>query len=203
MTASQLLLFLPAALLIGGSPGANNILAFISGAKAGWWRAAQGILGRLAAWAVLIVLVSLGLNTLLKTSEIAFVALKWIGVAYLLYLAWQFWGAETETRFDAPQNTTLMRREFLTLLGNPKAYLLLTAFLPQFTNETAPMMTQLFVLGGIYIVVEAVAALLWVGAGAFAGSRALTPWRRKIVNRVSAGLMAGAALLLAKSQRAA
>ena len=69
MTLEQLLIFLPAALLLGASPGANNLLAFVSATKAGWLRAAKGIFGRLAAWAVLVVLVSLGLDVLLRTSE--------------------------------------------------------------------------------------------------------------------------------------
>jgi len=203
MTLEQLLIFLPAALLLGASPGANNLLAFISATKAGWLRTAKGISGRLAAWAVLVVLVSLGLDVLLRTSELAFVALKWAGVAYLLYLAWQFWTADVDSLSETPEVSTLMRREFLTLMGNPKAYLLLTAFLPQFVNDGAPLVPQLFTLGALYLLVEGVAALLWVSAGTLLGVHALTPFRRRIINRASAGLMGTAALLLARTDRAA
>lgn len=203
MTLEQLLIFLPAALLLGASPGANNLLAFISATKAGWLRTAKGISGRLAAWAVLVVLVSLGLDVLLRTSEFAFIVLKWIGVAYLLYLAWKFWTSEVSTEIEAPEVSTLMRREFLALMGNPKAYLLLTAFLPQFVNDGAALMPQLFTLGALYLLVEGVAALLWVSAGTLVGAHALTPLRRKIINRASAGLMGTAALLLARTERAA
>ena len=203
MTLEQLLIFLPAALLLGASPGANNLLAFISVTKAGWLRTAKGISGRLAAWAVLVVLVSLGLDVLLRTSEFAFIVLKWIGVAYLLYLAWKFWTSEVSTEIEAPEVSALMRREFLALMGNPKAYLLLTAFLPQFVNDGAALMPQLFTLGALYLLVEGVAALLWVSAGTLVGAHALTPLRRKIINRASAGLMGTAALLLARTERAA
>ncbi len=203
MTLQQLMIFLPAALLLGASPGANNLLAFISATKAGWLRTAKGVLGRLAAWAVLVVLVSSGLDVLLRTSELAFVALKWMGVAYLLYLAFQFWTANVSEDLEAPEVSTLMRREFLTLMGNPKAYLLLTAFLPQFVNDAAPLMPQLFVLGALYLLVEGVAALLWVTAGTLVGAHALTPLRRRIINRASAGLMGAAAFFLARTERAA
>ncbi|MBP0616759.1 LysE family translocator [Jiella mangrovi] len=203
MTLEQLLLFLPAALLLGASPGANNLLAFVSATKAGWLPAAKGIFGRLTAWAVLVVLVSLGLDVLLRTSEVAFVALKWVGVAYLLYLAWQFWTADVSIEIEAPEVPTLMRREALTLMGNPKAYLLLTAFLPQFVNDGVTLMPQLFALGAIYLLVEGVAALLWVSAGSLVGAHALTPLRRRIINRASAGLMGTAALLLARAEKAA
>jgi len=191
--------------LLGASPGANNLLAFTSATKAGWRLAAKGVFGRLAAWAVLVVLVALGLDALLRASELAFVALKWLGAAYLLYLAWQFWNADADAsaEIEVPDASALMRREFLTLMGNPKAYLLLTAFLPQFLKDTGPVAPQLFALGGLYLIAEGLAALLWVGAGAALGAHALTPLRRRIVNRSSAGLMAGAAVLLARSDKAA
>lgn len=201
MTLQQLLIFLPAAFLLGASPGANNLLAFASAARAGWAATARSIAGRLGAWAVLVVLVSLGLDALLRTSELAFVALKWAGVAYLAVLAVRFWNAEAGT-VAVPDVPTLARREFLTLMGNPKAYLLLTAFLPQFVREEAALAPQLLALGTLYVVAEGLAALLWVTLGALVGARALTPLRRRIVARGSAGLMALAALLLARSERA-
>jgi threonine/homoserine/homoserine lactone efflux protein len=106
------------------------------------------------------VLISFGLDTLLRTSEFAFVALKWVGVAYLTYLAWKFWTADVSEELEMPDASTLMKREFLTLLGNPKAYLLLTAFLPQFVTDAVPVMPQLLTLGGLYLGVEGLAALL-------------------------------------------
>lgn len=203
MTIQQLLIFLPAAFLLGASPGANNLLAFISATRVGWLQSAKSIIGRLAAWAVLVVLVSLGLDVLLRSSEFAFVALKWVGVAYLGYLTWQFWNADASTEIEMPEASTLMRREFFTLMGNPKAYLLLTAFLPHFVTDTRPLMPQLFILGAIYLVVEGAAALLWVTAGTLVGAHALTPLRRRIINRSSAGLMAVAAIMLARTEKAA
>lgn len=203
MTLDQFIIFLPAAILLGASPGANNLLAFTSAARSGWRGAAKGILGRLAAWAILVALVSLGLDVLLRTSELAFFALKWIGVAYLLYVAYSFWTAPTSARDAPPPPRILMRREFLTLMGNPKAYLLLTAFLPQFVSTGAPVLPQLALLGALYILVEGLAALLWVGLGHLAGEHAMTPIRRRWLNRGSAGVMGAAAILLARSERAA
>lgn len=202
MTLEQILIFLPSAFLLGASPGANNLLAFTSAAKSGWRRAAKAIIGRLAAWAVLVVLVSYGLDAVLRMSEIAFVALKWLGVGYLVYLARQFWIADSAARVELPEDRALMRQEFLTLMANPKAYLLLTAFLPQFLTGAGPVTLQLFALGGLYVLAEALAALLWIGAGAAMGARALTPLRRRIVNRISAGLMGTAAIVLARSEKA-
>ena len=82
-----------------------------------------------------------------------------VGVAYFFCLAWQLLTADVETKLEAPDVSTLVRREFLTLMGEPKACLPLTAFLPQFVNDIAPLMPQLFALGALYLLVEGVAAL--------------------------------------------
>ncbi len=202
MSLEQLLIFLPAAFLLGVSPGANNLLAFASATHAGWRLAASGILGRTAAWALLVVLVSFGLDAVLQASQAAFLAIKWLGVAYLAYLGWKFWTAETDTTLRPPAAKTLMRREFLTLMGNPKAYLLLTAFLPQFVDPAAALVPQLLLLGLVYLSIEALAAMTWVALGSAVGLHALTPFRRRLINRASAGLLGLAALALARAERA-
>ena len=142
----------------------------------------------------MIAAVAFGLDALLRTSETAFLALKWAGVAYLAWLGWRTWGAAVDT--PAPPVGALAKREMLTALANPKAYLLFTAFLPQFADPAQPLAPQMAVLGALYIATEAVAASLWAGAGAALGARALTDARRRLMNRVSGGaMMAGAAAL--------
>lgn len=202
MSLDQILIFIPAALLLGLSPGANNLLAFASAARAGWRRAALGVIGRVVAWAVLVVLVAFGLGAVLEASEAAFLVVKWLGVAYLAYLAVRFWNAPVEAEPALPPTGALMRREFLTLMGNPKAYLLLTAFLPQFVDPAAALTPQLLGLGLLYLLIEAVAAMSWVTLGMVVGAHALTPLRRRLVNRVSGGLLGLAAIALARTDRA-
>ncbi|MBA3325907.1 MAG: LysE family transporter, partial [Rhodobacteraceae bacterium] len=80
MTAQQALVFLPLAALVAVSPGANNLLAFVNGAQAGWRRAGRALAGRLAAFAIMVVLAALGLGALLERSAFAFGLLKWAGV---------------------------------------------------------------------------------------------------------------------------
>lgn len=203
MTVAQLLVFLPVAVLVALSPGANNLLAFVNGTRAGLGPAVRALAGRCAAFAIMIALAALGLGALLETSELAFGLLKWAGVAYLVWLGVSFWRRVPEHPLAPAPNARLARREFLTAMGNPKAYLLFTVFVPQFVTGTGSYALQLAVLGGVYVAVEAAAAILWAGAGAWAGKRALTDRRRAWMNRVSGGLMIGAAGALARSERAA
>jgi threonine/homoserine/homoserine lactone efflux protein len=99
--------------------------------------------------------------------------------------------------------SALARREMLTALGNPKAYLLFTAFLPQFVEPGAALAPQLLTLGALYIAIEGCAAAVWAGAGAWLGGPSLTRARRRLLNRLSGGVMIGAAALLARSERQA
>ena len=55
----------------------------------------------------------------------------------------------------------------------------------------------------VVAVAEGLAALLWVSAGTLFGAHALTPLKRRILNRASAGLMVAAAIFLARSERSA
>ncbi len=199
ITLTQLALFLPAAFLVAMTPGANNLLAFTNGSRAGLVPAAKALTGRMAAFAVMIVLVALGLDVLLRTSELAFQILKWIGVAYLIYLGIRMWRADPEEAI--PEARALARREFLTAMGNPKAYLLFTAFLPQFTQGTEAIAVQLLSLGAIYLGVEALAAIIWASGGALLGARALTAARRRWLNRGAGGLLIVAAGGLATAER--
>ena len=199
MTLTQLAIFVPAALLVALSPGANNLLAFANATRAGWLPAVRAVSGRLAAFALMIGAVALGLDALLRTSETAFQLLKWAGVAYLAHLGVRTWRAPVEAPPVAAAG--LARREMLTALGNPKAYLLFTAFLPQFVDPAASMAPQLVVLGALYIAIEGCAAAVWAGVGAWLGGPSLTRARRRLLNRLSGGVMIGAAALLARAQR--
>ncbi len=83
-----------------------------------------------------------GLAALLNASAQAFQAIKWLGVAYLLYLAWQTWRDNSElTVDDAPAPATAGRvilTAVLINLLNPKLTIFFFAFLPQFVPGSEP-----------------------------------------------------------------
>ncbi|MBA3324989.1 MAG: LysE family translocator, partial [Rhodobacteraceae bacterium] len=192
------------AALVAVSPGANNLLAFVNGAQAGLRQAGRALDGRLAAFAIMVVLAALGLGALLERSAFAFGLLKWAGVAYLIGLGLRYWTAPPALgAAEPPPVARLARREFLTALANPKAYLLFTVFLPQFVVPGGGFVLQLLELGAIYVAVEGVAAMLWAGAGAGVGGRLGTPAWQVWMGRLCGGLMLGAAAALARAERAA
>jgi len=86
MTLSTWLAFFVAAWAISFSPGAGAISAMTAGLKYGFARGYWNTLGLILGILAQFVIVAVGLGTLLATSEVAFTIVKYLGVAYLVYL---------------------------------------------------------------------------------------------------------------------
>ena len=207
MTLPQLATFLPAALLVALSPGANNLLALTHGIRAGFVATVLSLGGRFAAFALMIVAVAFGLGAVLEASELAFGVVKWVGVAYLAGLGLRLLrsrepplgdGAASSEPIDAP---ALARREFAVAVTNPKATLLFTAFLPQFVRVEQPFVPQLLALGALYVAIEFGAACAYAFGGTLVRRTEMTQRRAVAVNRTTGGMMLGAAALLAGTRR--
>lgn len=160
----------------------------------------------LGLWSQLL-LVGAGLGALIVASSTAFAVIKWLGVAYLLWLGIAQWRApaigmriEAEGATQPSRRSIVMRGWVLNTL-NPKGTLFMLAVVPQFLNPAQPLMPQ-------YLVIAATLAFtdLVVNAGytAFA-SRALatlrTPRQMRWVNRIFGGLFIALATMLATVKR--
>ena len=188
MTLAQVLLFVPAAFLVAASPGANNLLSFTHGIKAGFGRTVVSLFGRFVAFFLMIATVALGLGGILAASETAFEIIKWIGVGYLAYVGWKTWRSPTLEPRDGPRRISafdLARREFLVALTNPKAMLLFAAFLPQFVVGSELFSAQILQLGALYILIEFTAACGFAFAGSAVRRIEMTPKHVRVLNRVT------------------
>lgn len=158
------------------------------------------------AFVIMIALAGAGLAAVLHTSEWLFHVIKVLGAAYLLYLAVQLWRATPSIQDQAAVITanagSLARQEFLVAIGNPKAILLFTAFLPKFVDQQSNVSGQFAVLGGLFLVLECVAIALYAAMGIHARRLLAKPSGKRLFNRVCAGLLAGAASVLLVSRRA-
>lgn len=135
----------------------------------------------------------------------AFYVIKFIGAAYLFYLAFQLWRAKTgEEAKDTPRAMkslfALARQEFLVAAGNPKAILIFTAFLPQFIDIAEPAAPQFFTLGVVFLSLEWIAIAVYAHIGIYLRRWFAEPKRRQVFNRICASLLgvAGIGLLIAR-----
>jgi threonine/homoserine/homoserine lactone efflux protein len=206
VTLQEWLVFLPAAVLVAASPGANYFLAFTNGMRSGLRRATGALVGRYAAFAVMIGLVMLGLGAVLAASEATFTVIKWVGVAYLIWLGLRLWCSDDMPLAAGEATATaswakLAMQEFAVCMTNPKAVLLFTAFLPQFIDPSRPWTSQFLILGAAYVAVEAAAASGYALAGSRIRALRLGPRGAKRVNRVAGAMMLAAAGWLATARR--
>ena len=149
----------------------------------------------------------LGLSALLHTSALAFEALKYAGVAYLLYLAYATWRDRSAFAVnDAPTRATahgLMIRGFLLNILNPKLTIFFLAFLPQFVtpDSTAPAL-QMLVLSGVFMAMTlAVFVIYGLLANGFRRAVIESPRVQNWLRRSFAAAFAGLGLNLAFAQR--
>lgn len=202
-----MLAFFSTAIILALSPGPDNLFvmaqAMQNGRKAGvfvTFGLATGLVGHTVA-------VALGLAALVNSSAFAFTLLKYIGAAYLIYLAWQAFraGGSTAEKRDVPHFSKgeLYRRGIVMNLTNPKVSLFFMAFLPQFVDPAGGSVTmQFFLLGGLFIL----ATILVFGAismlaGGLGERYRNSPGAQSVVNRVAAALFVGLALKLVLTER--
>ena len=198
---TSLLIFAGALLVASGSPG-PSIAALVSRVIT---RGISGVLPfLLAMWvgeAIWLSLAVFGLAYVAQTFHLAFVVLKWAGVAYLAFLAWKMWTAPAEVaesdlpKADAPLK--LFLAGMAVTLGNPKIMMFYLALLPTIVDLAAVTVT-----GWAELTLTMFAVLMAVDSGwAFTAAQARrllkSPRAVRIANRVSAGTMAGAAAAIA------
>lgn len=198
---ASLLLFAGALLVAAGSPG-PSIAALVARVLTGGWR---GVLPFIAAmWigeAIWLSLAVWGLAAIAESLHLLFLVIKYLGVAYLLYLAWRMWFAPAELREDAlPQARSagkLFAAGMAVTLGNPKIMIFYLALLPAIIDLKAVSLVGWLELTATMLVVLAAIDLVWAGVAAQARRVLRSPRAVRATNRVSATVMAGAAAAIA------
>jgi threonine/homoserine/homoserine lactone efflux protein len=195
---SALLIFAGALLVAAGSPG-PSVAALVARVIAHGWRdvvpfAAAMWIGE-ALWLTLAVY---GLAALAEALHGAFLVVKYLGVAYLLYLAWKMWFAPVVVAPDSPaQRSGSPWRMFVAglavTLGNPKIMVFYLALLPTIIDLAGVTLLAWLELTGTMLVILAAIDLAYVLLAARARLLLRTPCAMRVANRVSATVLGGAA----------
>lgn len=192
--------FVVASVVMEITPGPNMaylaILALGDGRRAGYAAVLGVALGLLIAG----LAASLGLGAAIASSPLAWQILRWGGVLYLLWLAWDGWRDGRGTVEHAARGSSLgrfFRRGLFVNLLNPKAFAFYIAVLPGFIVPGANITGQAVGLSLIYVAIATIIHAAIV-TGAAASHRALRdPARQRRIRRVLSVLLAFVALWLA------
>ncbi|BBZ75824.1 threonine transporter RhtB [Mycolicibacterium anyangense] len=203
------LAFVGASIAISVSPGAGAIQSMSTGLSCGLRRGYWSITGLEIGLMMQLAAVAVGLGAAVAQSVVAFTVIKWIGVAYLVFLAVRQWrirpgdlGEQLNTSSECGR-LSLVVRGFLINVTNPKGLVFLLAVLPQFVVPTAPLLPQYLAIAATMVVVDLVVMGAYTGLAARLLTWLRTPRQQRSLNRTFSGLFAAAAVVLSLVRRSA
>ena len=194
-----LLPFLITCLIIEATPGPNmGYLAVLSatyGRRAGFAAVAGVALGLL----IVGLAAALGLAAVISASPFLYQMLRWGGVAYMVYLAWESW--RPDAGFNTPHNIDEDARHFkrglITNILNPKAAVFYIAILPEFIHGAQNIAAQTVMLTVIYVAVATIIHAAIVAVSGAAQNFLEHEKRREMARKIFAVMLLGIAVWIA------
>mgnify|MGYP000976195593 CR=1 FL=1 len=148
--------FLLTSLIIVASPGTGVLYTLAAGLSRGGHASVVAAFGCTLGIVPHLVAAALGLAALLHTSALAFQTFKYLGVAYLIYMAWstlmETGTLEVKKELGASSALQVTVNAILINILNPKLTIFFVAFLPQFVSRSEPHpLHQLLELGAVFM----------------------------------------------------
>ncbi|MDP4822662.1 MAG: LysE family translocator [Aestuariivirgaceae bacterium] len=201
----ELLIFLGACLALNATPGADFVYSLSSGIRGGWRAAIGASLGIGTGLVFHVLLASFGLAALIASHPQAFELMRWLGVAWLVWLGVQAFRAGP-ARFDGKGGAggfQAWRQGTLVNLLNPKTIIFILAFLPQFVDPARGSgALQMLALGMIFVVTSTISCALIGGfAAGLGGVLARNPMSARAMVWFSGSIMMALAARLAFDRR--
>lgn len=197
-----LLAFIPAALALNLTPGADMMFCLGQGLRHGPRAAMAANLGIGIASLIQTAIAGLGLGAIVATYPLAFDVIRWVGVAYLLWLAWNALRAGPINAEGQPTRHAF-RDGLIVNLTNPKVILFTLAFIPQFVDPArGSVLAQFMVFGAVLFLGGLIVnGTVGVFAGGIGRRVARSPGFARGLGYISAGVFAALALRLAVLER--
>jgi threonine/homoserine/homoserine lactone efflux protein len=150
------LAFLLTSLIVVATPGTGALYTVATGLSHGTRASLVAAVGCTLGIVPHMLAAVTGLAAILHSSAIAFQTLKYLGVAYLLYLAWITWRDDSELvastgSTESPGPLRIIWTAIAVNVLNPKLTLFFFAFLPQFVDSARPAFTQMLSLSAVFM----------------------------------------------------
>ena len=200
--------YLVATIILSLSPGPGAFSSISSGLHHGLRLGVWNGIGMQLANLVLMAIVALGLGAILLASETLFSLVKWVGVAYLVYLGIVTWRAPArgfEEDRDDEETTArgIFMRGFWVNITNPKGIIFCAAILPQFVDPAHAQVPQYVILALTTFAIDIIIMSGYTAAAAKVLGAMRDPAKLRWVNRGLGGAFVAAGVALATFRRAA
>ena len=207
MELTTWLAFFAAAWAISISPGAGAVAAMSSGLNHGFARGYFMTFGLVMGIWTQVLVVGLGLGALIAASSLGFAIVKWLGVAYLVWLGIKQWRApavpmvaETGEALVVPRRT-LVLRGWMVYAVNPKGTVFLLAVVPQFLELAQPLAPQYAVIAATLGFTDLVVMAGYTALASKVLRLLKSPRQIRVLNRSFGSLFVAAGGLLALFKR--
>ena len=204
MTFSMYALFIPTFFFVSITPGLCMTLSMTLGMTIGVRKTLWMMLGELVGVGLVVAATALGVAALMLKNPNLFIALKFGGGAYLLYLGIQLWRSKGKMALSCdienPRQASrsgLITQGFVTAVSNPKGWAFFVALLPPFIVPDQSLLGQLSVMILLILALEFLCLVAYA-----AGGKALSVYLKnrgnvRLINRIAGTLMIGVAVWLA------
>ena len=171
------------------TPGPNNLMLLASGVNFGFRRTLPHMIGIGVGFFVLLIGIGLGLGALLEMVPVLYLALKFAGGAYMLYLAWKI---ATSTSVGESKKADGKPLSFLQAAAfqwvNPKAWVMGVTGIATYVSHDNYWLS-LFLVSGVFALVNFPSVSVWAGFGTLMRNWLSDPAKLKLFNIVMALLL--------------
>ncbi len=182
-------------------PGPNVALIVANSIRYGFRIGSFTVLGTTTGVAIQLLAVVLGMAAVVELAADALIWIRWLGVAYLIYLGIRTWNEPAQDLSSVSAAPSMIWRGCLIAAINPKTLLFNAAFLPQFVVANGDVGQQFAFVAGVYLSVLLLGDMIWaLGASS---ARQLLDRYAGARNRVTGGFLVAAGVGLALSRRIA
>ncbi|WP_448651912.1 LysE family translocator [Pseudomonas fluorescens] len=202
LTLSSFLYFLLFCATMTFSPGPMTLLLLGLGLKDGLRSSIPAQIGASVSYLISILIFAVGFSELIKGNLAITQTIQLVGVAYILYLAYKQWtssGVSINSAGAVEGARSLFSKGLLTGFSNPKTIILFSAVFPQFAGVGGhTSAADIAILGLTFLTLQFASGCLYCYFGQRIKHVLENPRRRVLLQRVTALLLLGVALMLAR-----
>ena len=180
-------------------PGPNVALIVANSIRYGLRMGSITVLGTTVGVAIQLAVVVLGMAVIIELAANVLTWIRWVGVAYLIYLGVRTWNEPAEDLGKVTAAPAMFWRGCMIATLNPKTLLFNAAFLPQFVVDDGGVTGQLALIATVFLAVLFLGDMIWVATAASA--KQLLDRYAGMRNRMTGGFLVAAGVGLALSRR--
>ena len=202
LTLSSFLYFLLFCATMTFSPGPMTLLLLSLGLKDGLRSSIPAQVGASVSYLISILIFAVGFSELIKGNLAVTQTIQFVGVAYILYLAYKQWtssGVSINNADKVEGARSLFGKGLLTGFSNPKTIIMFSAVFPQFAGAGEhSSAADIAILGLTFLLLQFASGCLYCYFGQRIKHVLENPKRRVLLQRITAVLLLGVALMLAR-----